>query len=175
MTQNLNQVTTATENIARTVREARDHRNWSGQQLAEAMSEAGVQWDRNIVANLESGRRRSVSAEELLALGFVLDICPLHLLIPTAPADDEWFAITPHWVAPAPLVREWLRGRHWMPHPGGSDRTYWTWVPDDEWNPPTVSDAERDARRAKRLARLQELADAGVMDLTEVKEAGDDG
>lgn len=165
--------------IARRVRNLREGRKWSGERLAKEMTKVGVPWDRNIVANLETGRRASVSVVELLALAFVLDVAPVHLLVPTS-ANGPWYAFTPDQVAPAPVVREWIRGRYWLPRPGDSrdvvqgyrgDRTYFTQVPDEEWQPPAaLSDEERERRRAERLARLRELEKAGIVKITVVHE-----
>jgi len=68
--------------IAARVRKLRTDRGWSGRRLGEALSGVGVPWDRSIVANFENGRRPSVSVEEWLALAYVLDVAPMHLLVP---------------------------------------------------------------------------------------------
>ena len=75
--------------VAGRVRELRDRRGWSGTELAERMAEAGMpQFDRGILANFESGRRRSISVDEVLVLALVLDVAPVHLFVPV----EEWRA-----------------------------------------------------------------------------------
>lgn len=44
------------------------------------MAKVGIRWDRSIVANLDLGRRATVSVDELLALATVLDCSPWALL-----------------------------------------------------------------------------------------------
>jgi transcriptional regulator with XRE-family HTH domain len=51
------------------------------------MKELGIQWNRTTVAKLETGRRESVSVQELLALALVLDVPPISLL--ADPSADE--------------------------------------------------------------------------------------
>ena len=45
-----------------------------------------MDWTRIVVTKLETGRRQSVSVEELLALAYVLNVAPVHLLVPW---DDD--------------------------------------------------------------------------------------
>ncbi|MEO3786875.1 helix-turn-helix transcriptional regulator [Actinocorallia sp. B10E7] len=68
--------------IAARIKRLRNERGWSAAKLAEEMTAAGVRWDRSIVANFENGRRSYVTAEELVALGEVLDVAPAALLLP---------------------------------------------------------------------------------------------
>lgn len=44
------------------------------------MTEAGVKWDRSIVANFENGRRSYITVEELVTVARVLDVPPMALL-----------------------------------------------------------------------------------------------
>lgn len=127
------------------------------------MGKIGFKWDRYTAGNLERGRRQSVTVEELLGLAYVLDVAPVHLVAPLA--SDELMRFLPEQVATSAVVREWLRGRIWMPHPGGNEKTYFTEVPDEEWTPPPqLTEAELERQRAARLAQLDELAQAGVME-----------
>lgn len=94
--------------IAGQVQSLRKGRGWSAQRLAEEMVKVGIPWDRSIVANLENGRRAVVSVEEFLALAYVLDIAPVHLLVPI----DDSAPLQP--VAGVTVdpgqVRAWVRG-----------------------------------------------------------------
>src|SRR5438105_11407018 len=79
--------------IAAKVFELRKGRGWSADELAVRMTAAGIAWTRLVVTKLETGRRKSVSVEELLALAYVLDVAPLHLMIPWD--DDAPCQVTP--------------------------------------------------------------------------------
>ena len=123
----------------------------TGAQLAEKMTQAGIRWDRSVVANLESGRRSAVSVEELLALAFVLDVAPIHLIVPTDP--DGWYAVTPDIATSNEQARAWIRGAPGGALPGTDERKYYSEVPEDEWK-----------RAAKQQAEsLQILDRAGVI------------
>jgi hypothetical protein len=104
----------------------------SAQQLAERVSRFGIAWDRSIVANLETGRRAVLSVEEMLALAVVLDVAPVHLLVPTVD-DQEPYLVTPQAspVATRGQVRHWVRG--FCELPGRDPRKYFTEVPMNEF------------------------------------------
>jgi transcriptional regulator with XRE-family HTH domain len=98
-----------TQEVARRVKELRGKRGLSAAALAKRMTELGVKWDRSIVANLEGGRRQTVSVAELLALALALNVAPVHLLVPIDGPDE------PYWVTPGLTyrrdgVRAWIRG-----------------------------------------------------------------
>lgn len=124
------------EVIASRVRALRKGRGWSAERLAKEMSKVGVPWERMVVTKLETGRRKSITVEELLALAYVLDVAPVYLLLPV---DDERapYAYTPDRTAEVWQVREWVRGHPYAAAPatglGGVDRRrYLTEVPDVE-------------------------------------------
>jgi transcriptional regulator with XRE-family HTH domain len=117
------------EHVARRVRELRRRRGLTAAQLAERLRQVGLDWDRSIVANLETGRRQAVSVEELLALALVLDVAPVHLLVPTD--DEQLFQVTPTRAEPSGVVRDWLRGG---PPLAGTDlASYYAEVPEVDW------------------------------------------
>jgi hypothetical protein len=101
------------------------------------------------VANLETGRRAMVSVEEMFALAYVLNVAPVHLMVPPVDKDDH----TPYQIVPndpiqkarpfPDAVRAWIRGNL---HIGTDMKRYFTEVPDSEWTPP-MSAAE-----SKRIA-----------------------
>lgn len=94
--------------IAARVRELRRGRGWSADDLAAGMTAAGIPWTRLVVTKLETGRRKSVSTEELLALAYVLDAAPIYLLLPWD--DGAAYPVTPNTRARTGLVRDWVRG-----------------------------------------------------------------
>lgn len=96
-----------TKRIMEAVRQLRNAKDWSAQQLAEEMTKAGVPWNADIVVNLEHGRRKSLRVHEFLALVFVLDAArPLDVLVP----GDELYPVVPGVLINAEDVRVWLRG-----------------------------------------------------------------
>jgi transcriptional regulator with XRE-family HTH domain len=138
---------TPSATVARRVRELRDRRGWSAQQLAGRCAEAGADdLDRTRIANIESRRRRNVSIDEVLVLAHALDVAPVHLFVPV---EEKWLAVTPKWIVGAGRVREWVRGRY--PLPSRDSRRYWTEVPDHEW------DAAEAARRARPQSTPEEI------------------
>lgn len=118
--------------IADRVRELRRNRGMSAQALSERMNAVGVPWDRHIVANLETGRRAAVTVEELLALAYVLEVAPVHLIVPTD-GDDEPYRVTPAGVPEVTRsrVRHWVRGFQELP--GQDHRRYFSEVPPHEF------------------------------------------
>lgn len=62
------------------MRELRQRRGLTAEQLAERMTEVGVPWNRGVVAKLETGRRQAVSVDELVGLSVVLDTAIAALL-----------------------------------------------------------------------------------------------
>lgn len=138
-----------TRSVAQLVKKLRDNRGLSASALAQAMTDLGIRWDRSIVANLETGRRGSVSIEELLGLAYCLDIAPVHLL---AGLDDAaQFPVTPTLSVPAADARQWIRG---WPHsrdglPGTNGHRYRENTPASEDVMVTVTEAEWDALQAR--------------------------
>jgi len=70
--------------VAREVRRYRERRQpkMSAQQLADRTAELGMPIPRSVLANLESGRRETVTAAEVLVLAAALDVAPIDLLCP---------------------------------------------------------------------------------------------
>jgi transcriptional regulator with XRE-family HTH domain len=70
--------------VAREVRRYRESRRprMSAQQLEERTAELGMRIPRSVLANLESGRRETVSAAEVLVLAAALDVAPIELICP---------------------------------------------------------------------------------------------
>lgn len=71
-----------TQALAKGVRRRRVERRMSTQQLADKTAELGMAIRRSVLANLENGRRGSVSIDELLILAAALDAAPMDLLYP---------------------------------------------------------------------------------------------
>lgn len=92
------------------VKELRGRSGMTAADLAERLSELGVNWNRSIVANFEGGRRPGVSIVEWLALAQVLNVAPVHLLVPTDVPVGTPYLIAPNREATVEDVRDWVRG-----------------------------------------------------------------
>jgi transcriptional regulator with XRE-family HTH domain len=121
---------TPTRTVARRVKELRTRHGWSAAQLAERMAESGLPWDRFTVANLERGRRQNVTLDEVLTLAYVLDVAPVHLVVPTS--GSAGYLVTPKFITTPDVARTWIRGQM----PLGDPRIYYSEAPEDEWIPP---------------------------------------
>ena len=110
--------------IASRVKQLRRTRGWTAAEVGERMTRLGVSWDRFTVANLEKGKRSTVTVTELLALSVVFDVAPVHMLVSPEAGD---YSITPSFSQPAARVRAWVRGE--QPLPGTHLRTWHTEVP----------------------------------------------
>ena len=87
---------TASDIAARRIQEARKKRKWTVRELAVACDKAGAgKITAAVITNLESRRRpgREITAEEVLALAWVLGVPPLQLLAPVS--DGEALAVVP--------------------------------------------------------------------------------
>ena len=70
--------------VAREVRRYREGQRpkMSAQQLADRTAELGMPIPRSVLANLESGRRETVSVAEVLILAAALNVAPIELICP---------------------------------------------------------------------------------------------
>jgi transcriptional regulator with XRE-family HTH domain len=96
--------------IVERVAAIRRYKGLTQSQLAEAMQQLGVPWQRIIVAKIEGGRRDFLTVEELLALCIALEISPVDLLVPRELKPDQPYHVAPEATARATDVREWARG-----------------------------------------------------------------
>ena len=143
--------------IAQRVREVRSARGLTAAQLGEKMTEAGLRWDRNVVASFENGRRAAVSVEELLALAAVLEVAPVHLIVPLD--DDGWIYLTPEAAARNGYARAWIRGNRALP--GTDARKFYSEVPEAEWR--------QQAEQQEEI--LRQLAEDGIVSRAKVSQA----
>jgi transcriptional regulator with XRE-family HTH domain len=89
-----------TRSIAAQIRQRRKARKWSAQRLSDECAELGLEFPRTTLADLENGRRRSISVAELLVAARALEITPACLL----PGEDPaaWLCAVPEAPDPAP-------------------------------------------------------------------------
>lgn len=69
------------------IRRYRRQRRMSAQQLADACSEYGLSLHRSVIANLESGRRPTLSLVEILVIARILGVPPIQLIFPAGYVD----------------------------------------------------------------------------------------
>jgi DNA-binding Xre family transcriptional regulator len=134
----------------------RRYRGFTQETLAEAMQELGIDWERIVVAKLESGRRGFIRVDELLGLCVILEISPTDLLVPRELKDDQPYLVTPHRDALAGNVREWVRGEdllfvHELPVPEGPFAAPAQIIDPTPWMP-----GERAARVSGRYRDIEE-------------------
>ncbi|AVH96764.1 transcriptional regulator [Streptomyces sp. WAC00288] len=69
-------------NVAGEVRRRRKERRWSAQRLADRCEELGHPIPRNVIANLESGRRANLPLVDVMVLAAALETYPICLIFP---------------------------------------------------------------------------------------------
>ena len=95
MTKNDDWPTQVARRVAREVRRHRQMRQprMSVQNLADLTAELGMEIPRSVLANLEGGRRDTISVAEVLVLAAALNVSPLELIFPVG--FDEQMEILP--------------------------------------------------------------------------------
>ncbi len=98
--------------IAGAIKDARDTKNMSAQQLADETKRLGYPISRSQIANYESGRKQSLDVAELLVIAAALDTAPVCLVFPGPYRDDV--QIFPESVDfPELLAAQWFSGLAW--------------------------------------------------------------
>ncbi|MEV0302075.1 helix-turn-helix domain-containing protein [Streptomyces prasinus] len=69
-------------NVAGEVRRRRKEMGWSAQDLADRCEQLGHPIPRNVIANMESGRRASLPLVDVIVLAAALETYPVHLIFP---------------------------------------------------------------------------------------------
>jgi len=113
------------------IRELRKRHGWSQQDLADELNRIGAQTDRAAVAKVELGKR-GLSLDEMLRFALVLDVAPVHLIVPVD--DEERLMLGSNFIDCTPAeLRAWIRGQRPF-HPVQNARTYFSEVPEREFN-----------------------------------------
>lgn len=96
--------------VAREVRRYREAQRpkMSAQQLADRTAELGMPIPRSVLANLESGRRETVSVAEVLVLAAALNVSPAELMCPVG-FDQQAEMLPGRMVDPREAMR-WFTG-----------------------------------------------------------------
>jgi transcriptional regulator with XRE-family HTH domain len=133
----------------------------SAEDLAAACADLGMPIPRSTLADLENGRRASISVAEWLAIAAALDVPPVMLLCPVGTADTA--EVLPGTEAPAFRAAQWVAGEAPLRHPGHAD-VLTDWLPTAGPGAPLLAyrlndTAARDQLSAAgRARRYQELA-----------------
>ena len=160
---------TVTELLADRIKQARTARGWTAQQLADTCVLAGCPaLTRGTIAKIESGVRKTITAEEVAALAFVLAISPSELL------DTPKWSFEDHRAAPSALApRETRLHLVVVVAPDAIDPTLlvvtsWRQEEAEEWPPPRGSSC------SLRIADLERHV-AGLIGDAEVAWSGRTG
>ncbi|WP_328410343.1 helix-turn-helix domain-containing protein [Nocardia sp. NBC_00403] len=131
--------------VKQAVTALRKKQGWTADELATECERLGMpSLNRSVIANIESGRRKYVSIDELCCLAFALDVAPVHLLIPIGDEEVDFYSATPQAMLPIRKARQWVRGE-WVP-PGRDPRLYFANVPAEEFEVIKAADTGK-ARR----------------------------
>ncbi|MEU3499226.1 helix-turn-helix transcriptional regulator [Streptomyces hundungensis] len=75
-------------NVAGEVRRRRKERGWSAQELAERCEQLGHPIPRNVIANMESGRRANLPLVDVMVLAAALKTYPACLIFPVGYVEE---------------------------------------------------------------------------------------
>lgn len=107
--------------MAERMRRLRGFREWTAADLVRRCGELSFPAvTEPVVANYETGRRKTIKVDELFAIARALDVSPVDLVIPQN--DDEPVEVLPGLVLPASDARRWWMGE-WSP-PGTDDEIF---------------------------------------------------
>lgn len=140
------------------IKELRQRHGWSAERLAEEMKRVGFPWGRQTVTKLENDSRASISVQEMFALAYVLDVAPVHLVVPV---EDVTYAPLPGQNMHPQYVRAWIRGERPL---GEQDpRIFYSEVPENEFQvepiPPELR--EQFGKRMDEIKQARRGDDAG--------------
>lgn len=127
--------------------------------------------NRSVIANLESRRRKTVTLEEVLTLALVLDVAPVHLIVPIEEDDQydaERYLVAPDQTFPIREARAWIKGD--LPLAAQDPRTYFSEVPREDFRTDKPTDEQISHSSENIRDYRQMVAKLGFTDLTD----GDD-
>jgi len=94
--------------IVEEVRRRRKALKLSAQQLSELCAKRGLEISRSSLADLETGRRTTLTVAELLVLAKVLGVPPVLLIAPVG--HQEMVEVLPGQLVPSDSALEWITG-----------------------------------------------------------------
>lgn len=138
------------ESFGRQASHTRRRLGWTSTDLATALATHGFEADRTIVSKIENGRRR-VSLDEAMTMALVLNVSPLHLLVPRDDGEVEIGGAT----FKASDVRAWVRGE--APLEGQDPKIYFTESDDESITRRAALDAVIGSHLEKIIESLKEM------------------
>src|SRR5215813_751170 len=141
-----------TRSIVGEIRHRPKARGMSAEDLAAACTDLGMPIPRSTLADLENGRRASISVAEWLAIAAALDVPPVVLLCPVGTAETA--EVLPGAEAPAFRAAQWVAGEAPLRHPGRADVL-------TDWLPAAGPGAPLHAYRLNDAAARDQLTAAG--------------
>ena len=108
--------TELTHLIGGQIQRHRKARKWSTRRLAEECTQLGIDTPRDVIVDLEIGRRAHISVAELLVIAAALGVPPVLLICPVG--DTEEIEVLPGQSRPAFRAVQWLSGEGTFPDPG---------------------------------------------------------
>jgi transcriptional regulator with XRE-family HTH domain len=131
-----------TEVIRRRIREVRDSRLLTREDVSERLAAIGYPIEPLTLARIETGRMKRLSVDDVFALAYVLDVSPLFLMLPYGGEPRQYEGQTV-WLSDATVqiaanvqpigvygLRAWLRGHETLP--GQDDSRFNRELPPDE-------------------------------------------
>jgi transcriptional regulator with XRE-family HTH domain len=106
----------------RRLKEVRNRRGWSQEELARRLAGAGYQISREKVAKIETSKTARIDVDDLFAICAVLSVSPLHMLIPLD--DESEVNPVPSMPIRAREMRAWVRALPGVPTLP-EDAPYW--------------------------------------------------
>lgn len=98
--------------FAKRLRDVRERKQLTQEQLSKLLEELGVTIHRATIAKIENGdtRAENISVRDLLAFAAALNVAPVHLIVPFE--DEVELAITRSVAAWPSQARGWIRGNN---------------------------------------------------------------
>src|SRR5215468_2511458 len=147
-----------TQAIAGEIRQRRKTRGMSAEDLAAACADLGMPIPRSTLADLENGRRASISVAEWLAIAAALDVPPVMLLCPVGTAETA--EVLPGTEAPAFRAAQWVAGEAPLRHPGRAD-VLTDWLPTAGPGAPLLAYRLNEAAARDQLTAAARALDEG--------------
>lgn len=136
MTQDEDWSSRLTRGVAAQIQRIRTDRRMSAQQLADATAELGHPVARSVIANLESGRRDTVTIAELLVFAKALRVPPLLLVCPLG--REPSVEVLPGAVLDTWAAATWFTGENPFPAAAGARQEEYEADYDGYYDAPTT-------------------------------------
>ncbi|GAB2835566.1 helix-turn-helix domain-containing protein [Streptomyces daliensis] len=120
--------------VAGEVRRRRKERGWSAQDLADRCEQLGHPIPRNVIANMESGRRAGLPLVDVMVLAAALETYPVYLIFPVGYVDQTQELPFQHLVPTWDALRRFTGEEEVLAHDAGM-------VPDFEFHASLVRTA----------------------------------